>query len=512
MKYIQSILLSALVSTACLASSQTPGENLDEVNSGIMDRTLKSVRTVSGLQMFEIFNGPYGLSTDGYGANNNVEGNISAMIPRGSKVEKAYLYAAGVGSSGSVYDVEFEGNAVDYNDSVVWSGEGYKTGRMEVTDIVKNSISNGACNAEGLCNFKIKELGYNDGEALVVIYKNLSLPSSTIAILDGHAKMSGDSTVVNVTEPIDKTKPGFFANMYLGISYSYSSGYSYSQTSNVKVNGTTLTTNAGSQDDGYASNGGLITVGSFDDPFSPLDPEGADDHEKYDLTSLLSNGDKSIKIDTYNSSRDDNVFLAIFHLSQKTDSVYIDGGPIISGPTEVSGNPGDTLTINYTVLNSASDTIDINTSLESDIQASFTDTTLLNASYDVNSSKSFSVNVTIPDNVMSDSYTVKINAFGNDISALMSTNINILQDNIFDEKTLYQGWNLLGTSSNINVYDLQGSLENAGWDLKLAYKFDNNSWKAYSPYEIIVDRFTIPQFDYISNQKGVWVYIDPITQ
>ena len=106
--------------------------------------------------------------------------------------------------------------------------------------------------------------------------------------------------------------------MYLGISYSYDSG-DYYQTSQVDVNGKNLTTVAGAQDDGFADNGGLITVGSFDDPFTPENPVGNDDHEKYDLTPLLENGDTGIKVDTYNSSKDDNVFLVIFHISQKNN-------------------------------------------------------------------------------------------------------------------------------------------------------------------------------------------------
>jgi hypothetical protein len=81
----------------------------------------------------------------------------------------------------------------------------------------------------------------------------------------------------------------------------------------VTVNSTLITKSAGCNDDSIdanAANGNLITVGGFNDPFSPLLPSIANDHERYNLQPYITKGDTSIKIDTQNPSGDDNIFLA----------------------------------------------------------------------------------------------------------------------------------------------------------------------------------------------------------
>ncbi|TXK98137.1 hypothetical protein BMR07_10045 [Methylococcaceae bacterium CS1] len=99
--------------------------------------------------------------------------------------------------------------------------------------------------------------------------------------------------------------------MSLGIGFSCCD-----QKSTVEVNGALLTKNAGNFDDGNAAaNGSLITVGGFDDPFSPLNPSYTDDHERYDLSSFVSFGDTSIVVKTSNASKDDNIFLSTFYVS-----------------------------------------------------------------------------------------------------------------------------------------------------------------------------------------------------
>jgi hypothetical protein len=88
------------------------------------------------------------------------------------------------------------------------------------------------------------------------------------------------------------------------------------QRSTITVNGTTITENAGNNDDGlgFAANGQLITVGGFDDPFSALLPSYADDHERYNLVPFITDGDTTITVDTFNGSQNDNIFLALFHV------------------------------------------------------------------------------------------------------------------------------------------------------------------------------------------------------
>lgn len=113
-------------------------------------------------------------------------------------------------------------------------------------------------------------------------------------------------------DPLDPTAPGFFAAMAVGIGFSCCS-----QRSTLKVNGTTITDNAGNNDDGVGSisNGQLITMGGYDDPFSALLPTYAEDHERYNLAPQISLGDTSITVETNNPSNDDNMFLEVFHVT-----------------------------------------------------------------------------------------------------------------------------------------------------------------------------------------------------
>ena len=101
------------------------------------------------------------------------------------------------------------------------------------------------------------------------------------------------------------------------------------------MNGTIITQNAGCNDDSAQpaspNDGNLITVGSFDDPFSVLLPTVANDHEKYDLTPYIADGSTVININTNNPSNDDNIFLAVFLITGL--------GGVNAPPPPVDGNP-----------------------------------------------------------------------------------------------------------------------------------------------------------------------------
>jgi hypothetical protein len=255
-----------------------------------------------------------GLSTSGWGSITQ-SGNITADVPAGATVLAAYLYTSTFGWNSSVGGT-LAGNVVTYTQlgAVNWGGE---AGRSDVTSIVKPLIDGGV---GGTYSFSITETqSTQDGSALVVIYKD---PSNTavqsVGILDGFSLTTGDSTAINFADPLDKTLPGFKAEMRLGIGFSYDEPNCTegSQYSTVTVNGTTITQRAGCNDDKVAAeganNGNLITVGGNNDPFSPLLPSIAQDHERYDLTGNIANGDTSIQIRTLNPSTDDNIFLAAF--------------------------------------------------------------------------------------------------------------------------------------------------------------------------------------------------------
>jgi hypothetical protein len=265
----------------------------------------------AALTAFQTFVGNYGVSTDGWGSTTQA-GVISASVPAGATVVGAYLYTStffnpalgGVGGT-------LNGNALSYANLGVVADSccSLAAGRMDVTSIIKPLVDGGP---GGVYNFNITETsGTQDGSALVVVYQLNSLAVSTVGILDGFSATGGDSTAINFAQPLDKTAPGFFAEMRLGIGFSCCN-----QQSTISVNGTVITTTAGNNDDGDAvADGALITVGGYDDAFSPMLPNYTADTERYNLVPQINNGDTSIAIRTSNPSRNDNIFLAVFHVA-----------------------------------------------------------------------------------------------------------------------------------------------------------------------------------------------------
>lgn len=282
--------------------------------------TLAMSGAQAALTSFQTYTGNVGLSSDGWGSTTQA-GVISANVPAGATVIAAYLYTStfsnpsltGVGGT-------INGNAIGPFTSLGTNATAccsLTAARANVTGILKPLIDGGA---GGTYNFNVTETsGNQDGYALVVIYSLPALPVSTIGILDGWASASGDNTAIAFGTPIDPTAVGFFAEMRLGIGFSFDGNTcaSGNQVSRVDVNGTTITRNAGCNDDsadGTSSNGNLITVGGDNDPFSPNLPTIAQDHERYNLVPYLEVGDTGITVTNANASLDDNIFLAMFHV------------------------------------------------------------------------------------------------------------------------------------------------------------------------------------------------------
>lgn len=263
----------------------------------------------ASLTPFQTYVGNYGLSTDGGGSNANPY-TVSAFVPVGAVVTAAYLYQStwGLGTSAPL---TLNGSAISFGAPVI-NGTAccsLASARADVTSLVSGIVNGGP---GGTYDFTVSEsnTGATDGVALVVVYSLASLAESTVTILDGFASVTGDSTSINFATPLDPTAPGFTADVRLGIGFSCC-GANPGQSSTVNVNGTVITQNAGSNDDGVGAgaNGQLITVGGNDDPFSTLLPSYADDHERYNLTPYITLGSTSIAINTFNSSQDDNIFL-----------------------------------------------------------------------------------------------------------------------------------------------------------------------------------------------------------
>lgn len=267
----------------------------------------------AALTTFQSFVGNYGVSTDGWGSLSQ-QGSIQASVPAGATVVAAYLYTS-THNFGAPFSPggSLNGSAVNYaaNLGTIPAPAccNLTAYRADVTSIVKPVIDGGA---GGIYNFGITETdARQDGSALVVVYQDASLAVSTVGILDGFSRVDGESTTINFAQPLDPAAAGFFAEMRLGIGFSCCD-----QRSRVEVNGALLTENAGNNDDATEAlgNGNLITVGGFDDPFSN-GASYANDRERYDLVPFINDGDTAINIRTINASRDDNIFLAVFHVA-----------------------------------------------------------------------------------------------------------------------------------------------------------------------------------------------------
>jgi hypothetical protein len=279
-------------------------------------------------------------SIDGVGSNNTPVGTISAIVPLGSTVEKAFLYSSTFFNTAAP-TVDFDGTVYS---GASWTSLGTFTAanltafRTDVTTQVAAKIGGGSASPFGFSvNSEIPNSSI-DGEVLAIVYSNPNELQRTIAFLDGGTDPNGDSFSFLFASPLTSAQlsdPAFDAQMSLGIGFSFRPSDQFSQ---VDVNGSRLTSDAGGQDDGVGVNGGLITVGGIgDDPANPADPFATNpndplaDDELYTLTSFLSPGDTSIFIQTLNPSNDDNIFFAGFNITAV--------GSVVPGPPDPNPIP-----------------------------------------------------------------------------------------------------------------------------------------------------------------------------
>jgi|ERR1019366_7415208 hypothetical protein len=267
----------------------------------------------ASLTTFQTFTGAgVNVNTAGWGSVSNV-GTISInAVPTGSTILGVYLYTStynnasmtGIGVTIDGVSTGFTSLGTTAPCCTLTAGRADLTSTALATDI-----------AGGATSFAISETSsLQDGEALVVVYKDPAVSDiSTVGILDGFSAVGGDNSTISFSSPLNPAASGFFAEMRIGDGFSCCS-----QTSTIAVNGTTITNNAGNNDDsvdGSPQNGNLITMGGSNDPFSPMLPSYAADHERYNLIPQINNGDTSIGIHTVNPSGDDNIFLEVFAVS-----------------------------------------------------------------------------------------------------------------------------------------------------------------------------------------------------
>jgi hypothetical protein len=285
------------------------------------------------------FSGHGGYSADGLGQD-GTGGTIQADVPAGSTVVQAYLYGTYF-SADPAMDVSERTITLDSTDVVMDVLPNSEPGpccqllttRATVTTQVAAKVGSGG----GITDFVVNsDPATLDGVALVVLYSNPTLPAVTIAVLDGGSKQEGDQVTLNFASPLDLANPGFSATLSLGSGFSYqgTDGHDCGDTqfSTVDVDGARLTSCAGNWDDGYSSDGGLITVGGVGDSTdNPTDPNAMDigtDDELYNLVPFLHTGDTSMTLQTTNPSGDDNLFLAVIEITAQaavTTEVCNDG-------------------------------------------------------------------------------------------------------------------------------------------------------------------------------------------
>ena len=157
---------------------------------------------LGALSSFQTYTGTVGVSTDGV-ATLSPNGTVSASVPVGSTVLKAYLYGASFDGNGGNIAGTLAGVNITYGAFVsqVPSCCGLGMRRADVTSIVKPVIDGGA---GGVYDFDYTETFSpgQDGSALIVVYSNGSLAESTVAILDGFSNSSGDSFTANFADPL----------------------------------------------------------------------------------------------------------------------------------------------------------------------------------------------------------------------------------------------------------------------------------------------------------------------
>jgi hypothetical protein len=277
------------------------------------------------------FNGNGNWSIDATGQTTNTSGPIAdlrALVPTGSTVVAAFLYSTTQSNAAQTpIDVVFDGTTIT---GAAWTplglaptAFGLVAFRADVTAQVAAKV--GAGNDITPFTFSVAETNgpVQEGEALVVVYSNPAEAERTIALLDGFTAPLGDTTSINLANPLTAAQladPNFEAQMSLGIGFGFQGS---GQFSTVDVNGQRMTSSAGGQDDGGPFNGGLITVGdTFDDDFTtnPANPFGGPagntrtDDEAYNILPFLNAGITTITIDTTNPSTDDKIFFAGFNI------------------------------------------------------------------------------------------------------------------------------------------------------------------------------------------------------
>ncbi len=148
------------------------------------------------------FNGNGNWSLDAVGSNNTPVGTVSAIVPVGSTVVKAFLYST-LYDANTIPEVSFEGTTYSGTDWTDLGANGFlKAHRVDVTSQVASLIGGGSASP---FSFTVNSENPNsliDGEVLAIVYSNPNEAERTIAFLDGFSASTGDTTTINLADPL----------------------------------------------------------------------------------------------------------------------------------------------------------------------------------------------------------------------------------------------------------------------------------------------------------------------
>ena len=148
--------------------------------------------TNAGLQEMVRFAGPISVSIDGAGFATS--GTLQVEKPANSTVIAAYLTSAVTSASTTAPDVTLNGTAVTFSHTAIGTvGFSFVNHFADVTAIVKSTID---AAPSGIVDITVAEgagASTNDGQSLIVVFDDPAKPASSVIIMFGASKTSGDS-------------------------------------------------------------------------------------------------------------------------------------------------------------------------------------------------------------------------------------------------------------------------------------------------------------------------------
>jgi hypothetical protein len=348
--------LSANADRSSSAARLTPGARASTV-----------ILTTSGLQRFYSEVGKLTLSVDGVGTSAQTA-SIRFEKPVGATVHRAFFFSAATSLNAAQLigePVTLQGTRVTWDQAITNSF--FANAEADVTALVKSTIDAAPAGIGTLTVGEGSGTGNIDGEVLAVVFDDPNQTTDkTVSLLFGGQKTTGDNFTIALDKPLDLSDPALSLQMGVGIGFGFQGTNNLSQSSTITVNGTTMTTCAGGQDDGQSANGALITVGGIGDSPNAPDCSGAagdrSDDELYDLKSFVHSGDTQIAVHTVNPSNDDNIFFASLQLSV-TAQVVVTGQtdntppvitPTVTGTLSPTGWYTDDVHVSFSVVDNES--------------------------------------------------------------------------------------------------------------------------------------------------------------